>query len=51
MHAMIGVWFLREKRNPIAVVFVQEVRAGDEWSRVVGWMVTLLGKLSVASAP
>lgn len=32
LHAMIGVWFLREKRNPIAVVFVQEVRAGDERS-------------------
>lgn len=32
VHATVVVWFLREKRNPIAVVFVQEVRAGDERS-------------------
>lgn len=30
--ATLVVWFLREKRNPIAVVFIQEVRAGDERS-------------------
>lgn len=36
LHAMLGVWFLREKGNPVAAVFVQEVRAGDEWSPCCG---------------
>ena len=51
LHATLVVWFLREKRNLMAAVFVQEVRAGGERSPCRGLDGHSAGETFCASAP